>query len=63
MTALALSSQARQSEDLLFTAVPRKNLIEDNGAERCGANPSYREGAELEGEVAGSCRKRGCDAD
>ena len=47
----------------MFGAVPRENLIEDNGAEGCGANPSHREGAELECEVAGPCRKRGCDGD
>jgi hypothetical protein len=43
---------------LLFSAVPRENLIEDDGAERCGADPSHREGAELKGEVAGPRRKR-----
>ena len=32
---------------LLFSAVPRENLIEDDGAEGCGANPSHREVAEL----------------
>ena len=37
----------------MFGAVPRENLIEDNGAEGCGANPSHREVAELECEVAG----------
>src|SRR5690348_11702980 len=48
---------------LLFSAVPRENLIEDDGAERRSADPSHREGAELEGEVAGPRRKRGCDGD
>jgi len=47
----------------LFNAIPRENLIEDDGAESRGANPSHREGAELECEVAGPCRKRGCDGD
>src|SRR5947207_15887884 len=48
---------------LLFGAVPRENLIEDDGAEGCGANPSHREVAELERKVAGSCRECRCNGD
>ena len=29
----------------MFGPGPRENLIEDDGAEGCGANPSHREGA------------------
>ena len=47
----------------MVSAVPREDLIEDDGSECCGANPSHREGAELECEVAGSCCERGCDGD
>ena len=49
--------------ELLSVAVPRENLIEDDGAKGCGANPAHREVAELECEVAGPCGKRGCDGD
>src|ERR1700745_3450219 len=43
--------------------VPCENLIVDDGAEGCGADPSHCEGAELECEVAGPCGKRGRDGD
>jgi len=63
MTGPTPRGRRARARTLLFGAVPRENLIEDDGAERCGADPSHREAAELECEVAGPCRKRGCDGD
>src|ERR1700758_206668 len=63
MTGPAPRGRRARASTLLFSAVPRENLIEDDGAERCGANPSHREGPELECEVAGPCRKRDSDGD
>src|SRR5215472_6787114 len=48
---------------LLFSAVQRENLVEDDGARGCGADPAHREAAEFEGEVAGPRSKRGCGGD
>jgi hypothetical protein len=48
---------------LLFSVVPRENLIKDDGAESCGVDSSDREDAGLECEVAGPCRKCNRDGD
>src|SRR5271163_31739 len=63
MTAPGPRGRLARASALLFSAVPPENLIEDDGAEGCGADPPHLEGTELECEVARSCRKRGCDRD
>ena len=63
MTGLAPPDKRARATAFIVQRGPPENLIEDDGAECCNANPSHREGAELKCEVAGSCRKRGCDGD
>ena len=48
---------------LFLSVVPGQNLIENDGAECCGAYSSHCESAELEGKVAGTGRKRRSDGD
>src|SRR6516164_11469936 len=48
---------------LFHRPLPSQNLIENDGAECCGADSSHREVAELERQVAGTGRKRCTDGD
>src|SRR4051812_2151681 len=40
-----------------------QDLVQDDGAEGCGADPADRKGAEFECEVAGACGERDRDGD
>jgi hypothetical protein len=48
---------------LFLRPVPGENLIENNGAERGGADTSHGEVAELERQIAGASGERGSDCD
>jgi len=48
---------------LFLRPVPGENLIENNGAERGGADTAHGEVAELERQIAGASGERGSDCD
>jgi hypothetical protein len=56
--------RARDARTALFVrAAPGHELIEDDGAESCGAHSSHRERAELQRKVAGAGRRRHGDGE
>src|SRR3954452_23886703 len=58
-TGVLFHPSAHRWDSLLAASQSRsQDLVQDDGAKGCGADPADREGAEFEREVAGACGER-----